>query len=342
MRAPRPLPALAPVEPLKDGHPLVAIVGPTAAGKSALALAIAEAAGGEILNYDSVQMYQGFDIGSGKVPVAERRGVPHHLLDFVDPAQVFTAGDYRRQALRELSGIRERGNLAVLVGGTGLYLRALLQGLFEGPRRSETVRARLRTVEARGGPERLHRLLARLDAARASRIHPRDVQKVIRAIEVCLLARQPMSAMFAHGRVGLEGYRVLKLGLDPPRHELRGRIGRRVEDMYAAGLLEETREALARPDASRLKPLEALGYAQACAALRGAISIEEAVRKTQDATRQYAKRQMTWFRREEGVTWFAGFGDDPGLQRQVIGWVRDRLPLADWSEKGRLLSSVES
>jgi tRNA dimethylallyltransferase len=323
MLAPRPLsPPVLAVEPLDHIWPLLAIVGPTAAGKSALALAMAEKTKGEILNYDSVQVYRGFNIASGKVPIEERRGTPHHLLDLVDPDQVFTAGDYRREAQRVLGAVRERGRLPILVGGTGLYLRSLLKGLFDGPPRSEVLRARLRRMAARRGSGFLHRLLIRLDAARASRIHPHDQQKLIRAIEVCLLARQPMSVMFRQGRGGLEGFRVFKLGLNPPRRELHERIDRRVEEMYRRGLLEEVRVALGQPGSALLKPLEALGYAQACAAVRQDLSVEEAIRQTQAATRQYAKRQMTWFRREEDVAWFVGFGDDPEVQRHAVGWFR--------------------
>jgi len=325
--------------------PLLAIVGPTAAGKSALALALAERWNGEIVNYDSVQLYRGFDIGAGKVPPSERRGVPHHLLDVAAPDQVFTAGDYRREALRALESIRERRRLPILVGGTGLYLRALFLGLFEGPRRSESLRARLKAMAERhsryidpscrggeGGENRgefLHRLLRRLDPAGAARIHARDRQKTLRAVEVCLLSRQAMSGMLERGRIGLRGFNVIKIGLNPDRARLRERIDRRVESMFAAGLLDEARRAIELPDGPRLKPLEALGYRQAGAVLRGEITREDAVRETQAATRQYAKRQITWFRRETGVTWFAGFGDDPDIQRQIFHWLGPRLERND-------------
>jgi len=307
-----------------EEYPLVTIVGPTASGKTALGLFLAERLNGEIVNYDSVQVYRGFDIGSGKVPAYERRAVPHHLLDILEPDEVFTAGDYRREGIRVVAEVRDRGNLPVLVGGTGLYLRALLLGLFEGPPRSEALRARLRAIAQRRGREFLHRLLERQDPAAARRIGPRDTQKAIRALEVCLLSRQPFSALLKRGRAGLRGFRIFKVGLNPDRAELCRRINRRVEQMYAAGLVEETRALVSRaagPPAG-IKPLGALGYRDAWAVLRGEISLEEAVGKTQAATRQYAKRQMTWFRREAGVNWFAGFGDDPQVQHQVFEWLQ--------------------
>ena len=311
------------VVPIEQGAPLVAIVGPTAAGKSALAVAVAAALDGEIINYDSVQLYRGFDIGSGKPAFEERRRVPHHLLDCLEGQDAFTAGDYRREALRVLSEIKRRGKLPVFVGGTGLYLRALFMGLFDGPPRSEELRSRLRTVAQRRGREFLHRLLERLDPAAAARIEPRDTQKAVRALEVCILARTPISAMQARGRSGLEGYRVLKVGLHPERRELCRRIDRRVEWMFAHGLLEETRSLLARQDSSRLKALGALGYRQAKELALGQISLPEAIAQTQAATRRYAKRQMTWFRHEAGISWFSGFGDDPRIQIQVIDALRE-------------------
>ncbi len=305
-------------------YPLVAIVGPTAVGKSALGLELAERLGGEVLNFDSVQVYRGFTLGAGKLPPEERRGIPHHLLDIVEPGDVFTAGDYRRVAQQALVQVREGGKLPILVGGTGLYLRALLQGLFEGPKRSERLRARLRSMAERRGREFLHRLLLRLDPASAQRIGPRDTPKVIRAVEVCLTTGRSFSALLARGRKGLRGFRVLRIGLNPERTRLYDRIDRRVEHMFREGLLEEARALLARLQAGPgdSKPVRALGYAQAWAVLRGEISFEEAIEQTQRATRHYAKRQMTWFRRETNVTWFAGFGDDPGIQRCVLDWLR--------------------
>lgn len=306
---------------LGGDYPLLAIVGPTASGKSALALALAQHLEGEIINCDSVQVYRGFNIGTGKVPPEERRGIPHHLIDAVEPGELFTAGDYRREALRVLAGVRERGKLPVVVGGTGLYLRALLLGLFEGPERSEDLRARLRASAERRGREFLPRLLRRLDREAGERIHPRDTPKIIRALEVRFLGRQPMSALLARGRVGLQGFRVFKVGLDPDRKQLVQRINARVQHMFGAGLVEEARAMLARPNAGRIKALGALGYRQACALLRGECGFDEAVRETQGATRRYAKRQMTWFRRETDITWFAGFGDEPETERQVLDWL---------------------
>ena len=299
-------------------HPLIAIVGPTAAGKSSLALTLAERLNGEVVNYDSVQLYRGFDVGSGKLPAAERCGVTHHLLDCLDPTVVFTAGDYRREAVKVLADLRVRAKVPIFVGGTGLYLRALLLGLFEGPVRSEALRERLRRLVARHSQEFLHRLLSRLDALAAARIEPRDTQKVIRAVEVCILAKRPISAMHASGRLGLEGYHVIKIGLCPPRTQLYDRIHRRVESMFAGGLVEETQVLLHLSDVQRIKSLGALGYRQARASLEGSLSRQEAVIATQAATRHYAKRQLTWFRREKDITWFEGFGDDPQIQGRIM------------------------
>jgi tRNA dimethylallyltransferase len=287
-----------------------------------LAVAVAESLGGEVVNYDSVQVYRGFDIGSGKLPPAERRGIPHHLVDCLEAEEQFTAGDYRREALRVLAGIKERAQLPVFVGGTGLYLRAVLSGLFEGPQRSEELRSRLRRIADRKGREFLHGLLKRFDAEAAARIQPRDTQKTVRALEVCLLARTPISKMQARGRSGLEGFRVVKVGLNPQREDLYQRINRRVEQMFAGGLMDETRAMLARRDPVRVKALGALGYRQACTVVDGQLNLPEAILQTQVSTRRYAKRQLTWFRKESGITWFRGFGDDPRIQDQVIKFLR--------------------
>ncbi|MGA2982924.1 MAG: tRNA (adenosine(37)-N6)-dimethylallyltransferase MiaA [Terriglobia bacterium] len=327
------------MKPSASNFPLIAIVGPTAAGKSALALALAERLNGEVVNYDSVQLYRGFDVGSGKLLLAERRGIAHHLLDCLEPADVFTAGDYRREALKVLTDLRGREKLPIFVGGTGLYLRALLMGLFEGPVRSEALRERLRAMVERRGREFLHRLLARLDAAAAARIQPRDTQKLIRAVEVCVLAQRPLSALHARGRKGLEGYAVIKIGLNPPRAQLYDRINRRVETMFAAGLMEESQVLLHHPDAARIKPLGALGYRQACGVWERNVSREEAVSATQAATRHYAKRQLTWFRREADIAWFDGFGDNPHVQGRIVETLR-RTPVA--AGEGALASPAVS
>jgi tRNA dimethylallyltransferase len=286
-----------------------------------LALAVARRLGGEVVNFDSVQVYRGFDIGSGKLSPAERRGIPHHLVDIVEPHHVFTAGDYRQRSLRVLESVRERGKLAVLVGGTGLYLRALLLGLFDGPPRSEELRQRLVQIAARRGRKFLHRMLLRKDSRSAARIHPHDTQKIVRALEVCLLTRESLSDLHDRGRKGLSGFHVVKVGLNPPRAQLGRRIDARVTGMFAGGLIGEVQGILAHTSAAEVVPLGALGYRQARELAEGKRSLDSAVRETQRATRQYAKRQMTWFRRESDVEWFGGFGDDPEIERQVLCWL---------------------
>jgi tRNA dimethylallyltransferase len=331
-----PLHANTMVEPLNPGtvyaqpesdYPLLVIVGRTAAGKSALALALAERWDGEVVNFDSMQLYRGFNIGTGKLALEEQRGIPHHLLDCVEPSQVFTAGDYAKEAALALAAIRGRAKLPILAGGTGLYLRALLVGLFEGPGRSETLRARLSRMVDRHGREFLHRMLRRLDPETAARIQPRDAQKNIRAIEVCMLARRPFSSLLAEGRTGLQGFRAIKIGLNPDRAALESRINARVEDMFARGLMGEAQAlfedmASTSPDEiPKQGPYGSLGYPQAVAAARGKIKKEVAIQETQTATRRYAKRQRTWFRREPDVQWFVGFGDDPAIQQDVFNYL---------------------
>jgi len=294
---------------------LVVVLGPTASGKTALSLALAERFGGEIVNCDSVAMYREFEIGTAKPTAAERDRAPHHLLDCVDPMSHITAGEYARQARQVLEKIKERGNLPIIAGGTGLYLRALLEGLFPGPQRSEELRERLRERTESRGSGYLHRILCRLDSTAAKKIHANDTPKLIRAIEVCLVSRAQMTNLWQqHGREPLRGFRIVRVGLDPDRRALYERINRRAQQMFQTGLVEETQHLLEKyGDAPG--PLSSLGYKQALQFLRGELTRERALQAAQQAHRNYAKRQMTWFRREPEVHWLRGFGDDVQIQR---------------------------
>ncbi|MFZ0213812.1 MAG: tRNA (adenosine(37)-N6)-dimethylallyltransferase MiaA [Candidatus Acidiferrales bacterium] len=297
---------------------LVVILGPTASGKSSLAIALAEKLGGEIVCCDSTQVYRCFDIGTGKVPVEQQHGIPHHLTGLVDPEEVFTAGEYRRRALEVLGGVTERRKIPIITAGTGLYLRALLEGLADAPARSETLRERLRQSDALGGPRYLHRVLRRLDPESASKIAPGDAQKLIRAIEICLLAGKPASELHRHGRVPLEGYSLVKIGLAPQRAALYMRIDQRASLMLESGWLSEVDGLIKRNIPPTAKPFTFLGYSQLREHLQGTKTIEQATREIQQATRRYAKRQITWLRRETAVHWFAGFGDEPGIVHAVL------------------------
>jgi len=307
---------LLPREPL-----LVAVLGPTASGKTALALTIARHFDSEIVNCDSVAMYRDFEIGTAKPTAVERCEVPHHLLDFVDPTANVTAGEYARQARQVLGEISGRGHLPIVSGGTGLYLRALLDGLFAGPQRSEELRYNLRRRAEEGGPERLHRILRRLDSSAAVRIHANDVPKVIRAIEVCLASRRPMTELLQEGREPLRGFRILRLGLNPEREALYTRINQRASKMFERGLIAET-ELLRKKYGDEARPLTSLGYKQAMQVLRGEIDRKLALEAAQQAHRNYAKRQMTWFRREPEVHWLSGFGDDSDVQAEALALVQ--------------------
>jgi len=282
---------------------LIAVVGPTGAGKSALALRLARVRGGEIVSCDSLQVYRGLDIGSAKPTLAERALVAHHLLDVVDPDQDFSAAEYARRARAVLPEIVARGRLPIVAGGTGLYLRALLEGLFEGPARHHALRARLEALAERHGDARLHRLLRRVDPAAAARIRPRDRVRVVRALEVFWLTGRPISALHRAGARGLAGFEVLVLGLSPDREALRAAVERRTREMLSCGLLDEVRRLLDRGYAPRLRPLRAIGYRQAVAVVEGRRSPEDAARDIVAATLQFAKRQMTWFRHQARVSW---------------------------------------
>jgi len=302
--------------------PLVIIVGPTGSGKSALAIELARQFNGEIVNCDSLQLYRGFDIGTAKTPVAERREIPHHLFDVLEPEEGYSAGEYSRAARAALQQISAGGQLPIVAGGTGFYLKALLEGLPSLPERDEALRTRLAAKEARK-PGVLHRLLTRLEPAAAAKIHARDVQKVTRALEIRLTTREARPSI--ETAAPLEGYSAIKIGLHPDRAELCARLDRRViamfqgdmfqSDMFQGGLLDEVRGLLARGVSPSAKPFESLGYKQALAHIRGALTFEEAIESTQIETRQYAKRQLTWFRRDPAIHWLAGFGDDAGIQK---------------------------
>jgi tRNA dimethylallyltransferase len=325
---------------VKPLAPLVVIVGPTASGKTALALALAEQFNGEIVSCDSVAVYRGMEIGTAKPTLEERARVPHHLIDILEPDQPCTAGDYSRLAREVIAGIaqrrvpyaspgdarnpqnptaftrdacRERHEvLPIVSGGTGLYLRALLDGLFPAPQRREPLRAKLRKRAQQKSPAHLHRILTRLDPAAAKLIHANDTPKIIRAIEVTLAARQPITQQWEQGREPLTGFRVLKIGLNPPRPALYARIDFRANDMFDCGLVEETTQ-LVETYGFECRPLTSLGYAQAVAVLRGEITRDEAVAMAQQGHRNYAKRQLTWFRKDPEIHWLPGFGSDEAI-----------------------------
>ena len=313
MNTPETAPA-RPLNPDAAGLPLVAVLGPTGSGKSHLALEIALEFGGEIVNCDSLQVYRHFDLGTAKVPVRERRGIRHHMIDIVDPDEVFTAGAYAQKARAAIADISARGRVPIVAGGTGFYLRALLCGLSEGPARDQALRDRLATREKRRAGS-LYRLLGRFDPRAARRIHPHDVPKVTRALEVCLLARRPVTDLFEKGRNALVGYRTLKIGLWPDREALYQRLDRRCHQMFEEGLTAEVRRILDLGFAPTSKPFESHGYRQALQQLRGELTPQEALSYAQRNTRRYAKRQMTWFRQEPATDWLHGFGDDAPIRQ---------------------------
>lgn len=304
-------------------HPLIAIVGPTASGKSELALFLAEEFSGEIVNYDSVQIFRHLDIGTAKPSIAERERVPHHMIDIREPTEIFTAGDYQREARSVLEDIRNRGKLPILVGGTGLYLRALIEGLFAGPARSLHWRNRLEMIAEKRGRPYLHRLLQRLDPEAAARIAERDKPKVIRAIEVRLETGKPLSQhLDEKPREPITGFATHFVGLNPAREELYRRIDQRVERMFEAGLVEEVCGLLARGIPASAKPFEAIGYRHVIEDIDSCIPREETIRIIQRDTRRYAKRQITWFRRQCEVTWFDGSGDSDEIKNKVHQFLR--------------------
>lgn len=298
---------------------IIAIAGPTASGKSELGIQTALQVDGEIINCDSVQVYQDIEIATAKVPLAERRGVPHHLIDFVSPATNFTAADWARAATRTVQEIQSRGRIAILVGGTGFYLRALRQPFFPSPPTDEDLRARLTGIRARFGPEQLHQLLHEFDPTEAAQLNARDWPRVQRAIEFYLQTSERISSqrpLREHPPEFADRMRVF--ALNPPRHELYARINARTEIQFANGLVDEVRRLLAAGVPPNSNALGAHGYRRVVEYLRGERDLPSAIEQTKFDVRHYAKRQLTWFRREPGVEWLAGFGDDPGLQQQLL------------------------
>ena len=299
----------------------VLLLGPTGSGKTALSLELAGHFNGEIVSCDSVAVYRGMDVGTAKPSAEERARITHHLIDVAQPNQPFTAGEYSRRARAALRDISARGRLPIVTGGTGLYLRAMTAGLFAGPERQTELRARLELSRNKHTEGWLHRLLKRLDPAAAARIHANDTPKLIRAIEVCLAVRKPFSAVL--GRDPLTGFRLLRIGLNPPRKALYDRLNRRAATMFASGLIEEARGLLALY--GLVKALDSLGYRQAMAVLAGTLSEEAGIAAAQQGHRNYAKRQLTWFRREPEVHWIEGFGDEPETLRRTAELVQAGL-----------------
>jgi len=302
--------------------PLVAVVGPTGSGKSALALCLAQKFAGEIVNCDSLQLYRGFDIGTAKTPFGDRRGIPHHMFDVLGPEKSYSAGEYAREARQKIAEISARGGLPLVVGGTGFYLRALLQGLPSLPPRDEAVRGSLLRRE-QSRPGCLHRILTRLDPGSAVRIHAHDVQKTMRALEIRLLTKRALPA--PSDANALPGYRVIQLGLDPDRDALQQRLEIRTRKMFEQGLVEEVRSLLVHGATGDEKPFESLGYKQALAYMRGSVTLEQAIASTIVETRQYAKRQRTWFRRDPQIHWLHGFGEEEELMAEAAAVVAERL-----------------
>lgn len=305
---------------------MVCIIGPTSGGKSSLAVRIAGTLDGEIVNCDSMQMVRELEIGTAKPSARERSIVPHHLFDFISLPETYSAGRYMADARKVCNEVRGRGKVPIVTGGTGLYLRALLRGMFEGPSRSDEIRRRLDRIAEKKGLAFLHVLLSRKDPEAASRIEPGDRIRLFRALEVQISTGRPFSSLLG-GEEPLSGFRVVKIGLDPPRPLLYERINRRAERMFQEGLLEETRKLLEHGYDASCKGFEALGYRHAIRVIQGVMDQSKALELTQRDSRRYAKRQMTWFRREPGVEWIHDTGDTEEAFRaamEIIFSARER------------------
>ncbi len=325
------------VEAARPDPLLIVLAGPTASGKTSLSLHLAEKFNGEIVSCDSVAVYRDMEIGTAKPSKADRARLPHHLIDVVDPTEPYTAGDYSRAGRTAIGEIAARGRTPIVSGGTGLYLKALIDGLFAGPQRSESLRERLKLSDKKHGRGWLYKILMRLDQKPAERIHPNDKPKLIRALEVCIAARQPMSHAWEQGREALKGFRIVRIGLEPDRDFLYKRINKRAEAMFQDGLVEETRMLLEKYGEAR--PLDSLGYKQARGLLRGDFREMDAVSLAQQGHRNYAKRQLTWFRREPDMYWLHGFGDEPRILRKAVELIEHRLSESASSDHTEKLSS---
>jgi tRNA dimethylallyltransferase len=296
---------------------LVAIIGPTATGKSALGIALAQRFGGEIVSCDSTAVYRGFDIGTDKVPLSDQQGIPHHLVDVVDPTEEYSAARYARDAAAVIRDITARGRLPIVVGGTGFYYRALTRGLFEGPSRDEALRRRLERIAERRGPARLHGWLAKVDPASAERIKSADVKRVVRALEVWILTGRPLTAHFAATASPLPDYEVTAFALQIPAADTAERVARRVDKQFEAGLLDEVRALLARGIPETALPFTGLVYRQALEYLRGVRSERGTRELIVRENRKYSRRQLIWFRKEPNLRWIHAAGERDSTQDSV-------------------------
>lgn len=315
------------MSPRANQSPIIAVVGPTASGKSELGITLALQLDGEIINCDSVQVYQGIEIATAKVPVSERRGVPHHLIDFVPPSVNYTAGEWARRAVEIIEDIEARGRTPLLVGGTGFYLRALRRPFFISPPTDSNLRERLNEIRERHGAEHIHRLLTRIDPAGAAHFYPRDWPRVQRAIEVYL---QTGSSIFGQREQRPEppesARRLRIMALNPPRADLYRRINERTEQHFAAGLVAEVQDLLRQNVPANSNALGAHGYRRVVELINGQRDLPSAIEQTRLDVRHYAKRQLSWFRHEPDVEWFEGFGEDPDLQARVLNAIRNDRP----------------
>jgi tRNA dimethylallyltransferase len=315
---------------MSTARPLLAVLGPTATGKSALAIAIARRVGGEIINCDSTAVYRGFDIGTDKVPLAEQGGIPHHLVDIVDPTAEYTAADYARDASRVVREVHARGRTPIVVGGTGFYFRALTRGLFPGPGKNDRLRVRLGRVADRRGPTFLWKMVRRVDPASAERILPGDRKRLIRALEVYFQTGKPLTAHFADTVSPLgPDVAVTALALRMDASRLAERLARRVDAQFQAGLLDEVQGLVARGVPDTARPFGGLVYRQVMDYRRGVRDLQATRDLIVQENRRYARRQLIWFRKEPNLIWFEGPGEIPDVQARVLGGLAERGLLID-------------